>query len=59
LAAGYDDGVIRLFDLRSGVCNRIFDGFHHAFGGLGHTDAITCLQFDEVNIITGSRYSLL
>jgi WD40 repeat protein len=56
LAAGYGDGIIRLFDLRSGQCNRIFDGFHQSFGGLGHTDAITSLRFDEVNVITGSRY---
>lgn len=55
LAAGYGDGAIRLFDLRSGQCNRIFDGYHGNFGGLGHTQAITCLKFDEQTIVTGSR----
>ncbi|CCF58856.1 hypothetical protein KAFR_0F02590 [Kazachstania africana CBS 2517] len=45
LATGTRDGIVRLWDLRSGEVIRSLDG---------HTDAITSLKFDKYNIITGS-----
>lgn len=45
LATGTKDGVVRLWDLRSGQVVRTLEG---------HTDAITGLQFDSVNLVTGS-----
>ncbi|EDO16071.1 hypothetical protein Kpol_1016p11 [Vanderwaltozyma polyspora DSM 70294] len=45
LASGTKDGLIRLWDLRSGKVIRILEG---------HTDAITSLKFDMTNLITGS-----
>jgi len=45
LAAGYGDGVIRLFDLRSGDCHRSL---------LGHTGPVTNVNFDDNVIISGS-----
>ncbi|TPX34607.1 hypothetical protein SeMB42_g07297 [Synchytrium endobioticum] len=48
LAAGYGDGLVRLWDLRSGKCHREL-GLNNG----GHTGAITCLKFDERVIITG------
>ena len=44
LAGGYGDGIVRLWDLRSGKCHREF---------AGHLGAVTCLQFDERCVITG------
>ena len=38
LAVGYDDGVVRLFDLNSGECLVTFSG---------HKTSVTCLNFDE------------
>ncbi|KAJ3129397.1 Mitochondrial fission protein [Nowakowskiella sp. JEL0407] len=48
LAAGYADGVIRLWDLRSGKCHRQFKSTN------GHYQAITALKFDSLAIATGS-----
>ncbi len=45
LAAGYGDGVIRLWDLRSGRCHRTLEG---------HLAPVTALGFDDLNIISGS-----
>ena len=45
LATGTKDGVVRLWDLRSGEVIRTLNG---------HQDAITCLKFDTTNIVTGS-----
>lgn len=45
LATGTKDGVVRLWDLRSGEAIRTLNG---------HQDAITCLKFDTTNIVTGS-----
>ncbi|KAJ3311842.1 Mitochondrial fission protein [Boothiomyces sp. JEL0838] len=45
LAAGYGDGVIRLFDLRSGSCHRELKG---------HFGAVTTVNFDDNVIISGS-----
>ncbi|AQZ17210.1 MDV1 (YJL112W) and CAF4 (YKR036C) [Zygosaccharomyces parabailii] len=45
LATGTKDGVVRLWDLRSGKIIRSLEG---------HTDAITTLKFDSRNLITGS-----
>jgi len=45
LACGTADGVIRLWDLRSGQVHRSL---------VGHTGPITCLQFDDVHLVTGS-----
>lgn len=45
LACGTADGMVRLWDLRSGQVHRSL---------VGHTGAVTCLQFDEVHLVTGS-----
>ena len=45
LACGTADGMVRLWDLRSGQVHRNL---------VGHTGPITCLQFDDVHIVTGS-----
>jgi division protein 1 len=45
LAAGYGDGVIRLFDLRSGDCHRALSG---------HYGTVTTVTFDDNVIISGS-----
>jgi mitochondrial division protein 1 len=45
LACGTADGIIRLWDLRSGQVHRSL---------VGHTGPITCLQFDDVHMVTGS-----
>ncbi|KAG5933619.1 Mitochondrial fission protein [Claviceps pazoutovae] len=45
LACGTADGMVRLWDLRSGQVHRSL---------VGHTGAITCLQFDNVHLVTGS-----
>lgn len=45
LATGTKDGIVRLWDLRSGKVVRMLEG---------HTDAITSLQFDSVNLVTGA-----
>ncbi|KAK2616375.1 Mitochondrial fission protein [Conoideocrella luteorostrata] len=45
LACGTADGLVRLWDLRSGQVHRNL---------VGHTGAVTCLQFDDVHLVTGS-----
>ena len=45
LACGTADGLVRLWDLRSGQVHRSL---------VGHTGAVTCLQFDEQVLVTGS-----
>ncbi|KAL9100264.1 MAG: hypothetical protein Q9163_004340 [Psora crenata] len=45
LACGTADGMVRLWDLRSGQVHRSL---------VGHTGAVTCLQFDERVLVTGS-----
>lgn len=45
LATGTNDGMVRLWDLRSGEIVRSLTG---------HSNAISCLKFDLQNIITGS-----
>ena len=45
LATGTKDGIVRLWDLRSGKVVRTLEG---------HTNAITALQFDSINLVTGS-----
>ena len=45
LACGTADGMVRLWDLRSGQVHRSL---------VGHTAPVTCLQFDDTHIVTGS-----
>ncbi|KAI9886118.1 MAG: GMP synthase (glutamine-hydrolyzing) [Watsoniomyces obsoletus] len=45
LACGTADGMVRLWDLRSGQVLRSL---------VGHTGPVTCLQFDDVHLVTGS-----
>ena len=45
LACGTADGMVRLWDLRSGQVHRSL---------VGHTGPVTCLQFDDVYLVTGS-----
>lgn len=46
LACGTADGMVRLWDLRSGMVHRSL---------VGHTGPVTSLQFDDVYLVTGSR----
>jgi division protein 1 len=45
LASGTADGIVRLWDLRTGQVHRTL---------VGHTGAVTCLQFDDAHLVTGS-----
>jgi mitochondrial division protein 1 len=45
LACGTADGMVRLWDLRSGQVHRSL---------VGHTGPVTCLQFDDTYLVTGS-----
>ncbi|EPS45450.1 hypothetical protein H072_548 [Dactylellina haptotyla CBS 200.50] len=45
LACGTADGLVRLWDLRSGQVHRSL---------VGHTGAVTALQFDDTYLVTGS-----
>ncbi|KAL5113315.1 Mitochondrial fission protein [Pleosporales sp. CAS-2024a] len=45
LACGTADGMVRLWDLRSGQVHRSL---------VGHTGPVTALQFDNVHLVTGS-----
>ena len=45
LACGTADGMVRLWDLRSGQVRRSL---------VGHTGPVTTLQFDDVHLVTGS-----
>ena len=46
LACGTADGMVRLWDLRSGMVHRSL---------VGHTGPVTALQFDDVYLVTGSK----
>ena len=46
LACGTADGMVRLWDLRSGMVHRSL---------VGHTGPVTALQFDDVFLVTGSQ----
>ncbi|KAF2483180.1 WD40-repeat-containing domain protein [Neohortaea acidophila] len=46
LACGTADGMVRLWDLRSGMVHRSL---------VGHTGPITALQFDDVFLVTASK----
>ena len=46
LACGTADGMVRLWDLRSGTVHRSL---------VGHTGPVTSLQFDDVYLVTGSK----
>ncbi|KAF9234970.1 WD40-repeat-containing domain protein [Melanogaster broomeanus] len=45
LVSGSGDGAVRMWDMRTGQTHRTL---------LGHTEPITCLQFDEIHIVSGS-----
>jgi division protein 1 len=45
LASGTADGILRMWDLRTGQPHRALTG---------HTGAITCLGFDQMNLVSGS-----
>ncbi|KAL6940202.1 hypothetical protein ACO0QE_004098 [Hanseniaspora vineae] len=45
LATGTKDGIVRLWDLRSGQVVRTLEG---------HTDSVTSLKFDSADLVTGS-----
>lgn len=45
LACGTADGMVRLWDLRSGQVHRSL---------VGHTGPVTCLQFNETHLVTSS-----
>jgi mitochondrial division protein 1 len=45
LACGTADGMVRLWDLRSGQVHRSL---------VGHTGPVTCLQFNDTHLVTGS-----
>ncbi|QPG73557.1 hypothetical protein FOA43_000869 [Brettanomyces nanus] len=45
LASGGSDGIVRLWDLRSGEVVRQL---------IGHTGPVSCLQFDDKSLVTGS-----
>jgi division protein 1 len=45
VACGTADCMVRLWDLRSGQVHRSL---------VGHTGPVTCLQFDDVHLVTGS-----
>ncbi|KAG8907590.1 Mitochondrial fission protein [Tulasnella sp. 403] len=45
LVSGSGEGVVRMWDMRTGQAHRSLPG---------HTAPITCLQFDELHVVTGS-----
>ncbi|KIY45253.1 WD40 repeat-like protein [Fistulina hepatica ATCC 64428] len=45
LVSGSGDGVVRMWDMRTGQSHRTL---------MGHTGPVTCLQFDEMHIASGS-----
>lgn len=45
LASGSGDGAVRMWDMRTGQAHRTL---------VGHTAPVTCIQFDEHNIVSGS-----
>lgn len=46
LVTGSADSIIRLWDMRTGVPHRNL---------VGHSDAITCLSFDQYHVVSGSN----
>lgn len=64
LAAGYGDGIVRLWDMRTSESNRHLGGdaghqslnrrHSSSLDNTRHGDSITCLLFDDFNIVTGS-----
>jgi len=46
IASGHEDGLVRLWQLRTGELSQTLRG---------HEDAVTCLQMDQQKIVTGSR----
>ncbi|PWN94437.1 WD40 repeat-like protein, partial [Tilletiopsis washingtonensis] len=45
LASASGDGAVRMWDMRTGQAHRTL---------LGHTAPVTCLQFDETHVVSGS-----
>ena len=45
LVSGSGDGAVRMWDMRTGQAHRTL---------LGHTSPVTCLQFDEIHVVSGS-----
>jgi len=39
------DGAVRMWDMRTGQAHRTL---------VGHTGPVTCLQFDEIHVVSGS-----
>lgn len=44
LVSGSGDGAVRMWDMRTGQAHRTL---------LGHTAPVTCLQFDEMYVVSG------
>ena len=44
LVSGSGDGAVRMWDMRTGQAHRTL---------VGHTAPVTCLQFDELHVVTG------
>jgi division protein 1 len=45
LVSGSGDGAVRMWDMRTGQAHRTL---------LGHTGPVTCLQFDEIHVMSGN-----
>jgi division protein 1 len=45
LVSGSGDGAVRMWDMRTGQAHRTL---------LGHTGPVTCLQFDEIHVVSGN-----
>ncbi|EEB87341.1 hypothetical protein MPER_15339, partial [Moniliophthora perniciosa FA553] len=45
LVSGSGDGAVRMWDMRTGQAHRTL---------MGHTAPVTCLQFDEIHVASGS-----
>jgi mitochondrial division protein 1 len=45
LVSGSGDGAVRMWDMRTGQAHRTL---------VGHTGPVTCLQFDEIHVVSGS-----
>ncbi|KAJ7596615.1 WD40-repeat-containing domain protein [Mycena floridula] len=45
LVSGSGDGAVRMWDMRTGQSHRTL---------VGHTEPVTCLQFDQLHIVSGS-----
>jgi division protein 1 len=45
LVSGSGDGAVRMWDMRTGQAHRTL---------LGHTGPVTCLQFNEIHVVSGS-----